>query len=133
MGTGAEGLPGLDHEIERLIARRLPWWTDGEPAGEHERAVKRAPALGPVVGDLRGRDVDERSARGRAQIGQRRQLAGRAVDGVLDDVVGKLGLLDPARGELEQLGEHQLGLGALDAHGETEHCSWVPATAGGGR
>src|SRR5205085_5200926 len=47
-------------------------------------------------------------------------LAGRAVDRVLDGVP-ELGLLHPARRELEQLGENQLGVGAIHADREADH------------
>ena len=46
---------------------------------------------------------------------------GRAVERVLDDVVGDVGLLQPARHELEQLGQHDLRGGARDAHREPDH------------
>ena len=52
---------------------------------EHERPVKLAPPLVPVVGDLRRANLDQRVARGRGQVGQRRQLARRPVHRVLDD------------------------------------------------
>ena len=51
----------------------------------------------------------------RAQRRQRGQLARRAVDRVLD-VVAAVDLLDARRRELEQLGEHDLGVRARDAH-----------------
>ena len=94
--------------------------TVSRPA-EHERAVERAPALGPVVGDLGGRERDQRAPGRRLEGGQLRQLAGRAVDGVLDHVVTDLGLLHPAGRQLEQLGEHDLGVLARDPDGEAEH------------
>ncbi len=94
--------------------------------------MEGAPALRPVVGDLRRRDVDERPTRGGAEIRQRRQLARRAVHGELHQLVAERHLFDPARGKLEQLREDELGLGARDAHGETEHSSSVPAAAEGG-
>ena len=76
--------------------------------------------VGPVVGDLRRRDLDERGAGGRAQRGQRGQLARRAVDGVLDRLA-VVDLLDPGRRELQQLGERDLGVGARDAEREPDH------------
>ena len=78
------------------------------------------PALVPVVGHLGGDDLDQRVAGGRAQVGQVGQLAGRAVDGVLDDVA-VLALLHPARRELEQLGEDELGVLAPHPDPEADH------------
>jgi hypothetical protein len=49
--------------------------------------VELTPALVPVVGDLLGRDLDQRAARGRLQVGERGQLPRGAVDGVLDGPV----------------------------------------------
>ena len=67
-----------------------------------------APAVGPVVGDLGGRRPRRARRRPRAsQVGQRRQLARRAVDGVLDDAAVEVDLLDPAGREREQLGERR--------------------------
>ena len=77
------------------------------------------PALVPVVGDLARDDLDQRAAGGGAQPGQLGQLARRAVDGVLDDVA-VLALLHPARRELEQLGEHELGLLAPHPHPKSD-------------
>ena len=51
------------------------------------------------------RDLDEHVAGRGLERGQRRQLARRAVDHVLD-AVGELALLDPGGRQLEQLGEH---------------------------
>ena len=53
--------------------------------------------------------------------GRARQLARRAVDGVLDCPVVELALLDPAGRELEQLSEDQLRVGAADADRESKH------------
>ena len=54
------------------------------------------------------------------------QLAGRAVDRVLDDVA-VVDLLHAARRELEQLGEHELGVGAADPQREADHVVEQPA------
>ena len=51
------------------------------------------------------------------------QLARRAVDHVLDRAVAELALLQPAGRELEQLGEHRLGVGARDADREPDHAA----------
>jgi hypothetical protein len=89
-------------------------------AADVDGLVELLPALVPVVGDLGGRDLDERVAGGGAEVGQDGQLARGAVDGVLD-AVAVVHLLDAARGELEQLGQHDLGVLAADADGEAEH------------
>jgi hypothetical protein len=64
-----------------------------QAAADDDRLVERAPAVGPVVGDLRRADLHEGVARRRLEVGQRRQLARRAVDRVLDDVA-QVDLLD---------------------------------------
>jgi hypothetical protein len=71
--------------------------------------VELTPALVPVVGDLLGRDLDQRAARGRLQVGERGQLPRGAVDGVLDGPVAAGGFLDPARRQLQQLRQDELG------------------------
>ena len=90
-----------------------------EQVADLHRLVEGLPALVPVVGHLAGADLDQRPAGGRAQVGQIGQLAGRAVDGVLDDVA-VLALLHPAGRELEQLGEDDLGLLALHAQRQSD-------------
>ena len=57
-------------------------------------------------------DLDQRVAGRRLdRSGSVGQLAGRAVDRVLDDVAAVVDLLDAAGRELEQLGQHELGAG----------------------
>ena len=104
--------PGSITTSRPVGERRLPRRPDAQPAeapAHVDRPVVRLPALRPVVGDLARRDVDERAARHGADVRQRRQLARRAVDHVLDRVA-VLALLEPAGRELEQLGEHRLGV-----------------------
>ena len=79
-----------------------------------------APALVPVVGGFPRGDLDQGVARGRLQVGQARQLARRAVHGVLDDLA-EIDLLHAGRREREQLGEDALGVVAPDAHAEADH------------
>ena len=55
------------------------------------------------------------------------QLAGRAVDGVLDRVLADLRLLDAGGRQLEQLGQDELGLLAPNADGEADHAAWLPS------
>ncbi len=64
-----------------------------------------APAVGPVVGDLAGADLDPTLPDRRIDLAEIRQLALAAVDRVLD-VAGAAVLLDPVGGEHGQLGEH---------------------------
>ena len=78
------------------------------------------PAVRPVVGDLGRGDRDQAVAGDRLEIRQRRQLAGGAVDRVLDVAVAPL-LLDPSRGQLDQVGEHPLGELRTAANGEPDH------------
>jgi hypothetical protein len=108
------------HHVQGGGAGRLPRRADGEAVPDDQRTVKAAPALGPVVGDLLGRDVHVGPPCGGPQIREGGQLAGSAVDRVLDDLGGHLHLLHPAWGKLEQLGQHQLGLVAMDADGEAQ-------------
>ena len=79
-----ERLRRVDHDLNRGPHRRLPRRSHRQPIAEHERPMKRTPPLRPIVGDLGSADLDERVAGRRGQVRQRRQLAGRAVDGVLD-------------------------------------------------
>jgi hypothetical protein len=89
--------------------------------------MKRAPALIPVVGQLTGGDLDQRAAGRRRQIGQGGQLAGCAIDRVLDDVGADLDLLDPARRQLEQLRQDDLGILVAHPDGQAQHL--VPRVA----
>src|SRR6478735_1423238 len=52
VGAGAEGLAGVDDDVERALAGRLPGGTQPEAVGDQERLVEVAPAIGPVVGNL---------------------------------------------------------------------------------
>ena len=121
MRPGAERLARVDHEVDRRLAWRLPWRADGERAVEHQRPVELPPPLRPVVGDLRCAQLDERRACRRPQVGKLRQLARGAEHRVLDDLVAELDLLHPARRQLEQLGEHELGVRSPDPDGEPDH------------
>src|SRR6185312_8507327 len=76
---------------------------------------------------LARRDLHERVAGSRAKLRQLGQLAGSAVDGVLDDSLARRALLDSARCELEQLGEDELGLLATNANSESDHAAWLPS------
>ena len=116
VGAGAERLAGIDDDVERVP----PAGSHGGPDG---RGGRRAPAGGGTRASARPsrrrpRSVETSTSappRRRAQVGERGQLARRPVDRVLDDLGAEVDLLHPARRQLEQLGEHQLGLGAGDA------------------
>ena len=65
VGAGAEGLAGIDDDVDRALARRLPGGAQPEPAADQQRLVEVAPAVGPVVGDLGGADLDPAARRPR--------------------------------------------------------------------
>ena len=52
VGAGAEGLAGVDDDVDRALARLLPGGAQPEPSADQERLVEVLPAVGPVVGDL---------------------------------------------------------------------------------
>ena len=82
--------------------------------GDVDRPVPRLPALGPVVGDRRGRDVDQRVAR-RAPAARRRSGSSpaRAVERVLDRVRPSVALLQPAPASSSSSSrQHDLGAAA---------------------
>lgn len=103
-------VPRVDHDVERGPGGCLPRRPDGKPLADQHRAMKSAPALAPVVGDLAGADVDQRAAGGGLQVRQRGHLAGGPVHPVLDHAVAGGRLLDAVGDQLEQLGEHELGM-----------------------
>ena len=68
-------------------ASSLPGGPDDDPpAGDRDRPVEVAPAVGPVVGDLGRADLDQAVTRRRLEVRQARDLARGAVDRVLDPV-----------------------------------------------
>ena len=96
--------------------------SSADPAGSHGgRTVRRSPS---TSGRWNSRQRSAQSSAtslvdttstsappaGGPQVRQRRQLARRAVDRVLDHVRVDVDLLDPARRQLQQLGQHQLGV-----------------------
>ncbi len=111
MGAGPERPAGIDHEVERRCRGAAPM-AAARPAGRRARSgrwnSRQRSAQSSAISVVR--HVDERTAGRGPQVGQRGQLARRAVDRVLDHVGGDVDLLDPARRQLEQLGQHQLGL-----------------------
>ena len=96
MGAGAEGLAGVDDEVDRALARLLPGGPQPEALADQQRLVEVAPAVGPVVGDLGRGDLDQALADRGLELAQLGQLALAAVDRVLD-VAGPALLLDPVR------------------------------------
>src|SRR5205807_2255239 len=115
----------VDDDLGRAaLAARVPRRAHEQPVVDQHRPVERAPALGPVVADLAGAHVDERGAGRRAQVGELGQLAGRAVDGVLDEAgVGQVDLLDARRRQLEQVGQRDLRVLAPHAYRQADHRS----------
>ena len=126
VGAGAERLAGIDRRRPTSAARRrravLPGRPHDEPAAaDRDRLVEVAPAVGPVVGDLGRADLDQaRRRRPPRASGSSGSSPGRPVDRVLDPLAAAL-LLDPARRQLEQLGEHALGVLGAAADGEPDH------------
>src|SRR4029453_14162787 len=59
VGAGAESAAGVDHYVDRPLARRLPGGAQPEAVADQERLVEVLPAVGPIVGNP-GRDqLDE--------------------------------------------------------------------------
>ena len=142
MRAGSERLPGVDHELldgVAACARLLP--RGAHPQGRHracasgptpwrlyqDRAVKSPPALLPVVGDLAARDLHERAAHSRLQVGQGGQLTRRPVGRVLHRLVRKAHLFHAGRRELQQLRQGELRVLAADADREADHAAWLPS------
>jgi hypothetical protein len=95
---------------------------------EH-RLMELLPALAPIVRDLGGGHIDERLTGCGLQVGQLRQLTRGAVHGVFDNALspilhGKLDLLDSGGRDLEQLGEHELGVCVAHPQREADHAAW---------
>ena len=87
VGAGPERLARVHADVHRAggAGRVLPGGPDDEPAaGDRDRLVEVAPAVGPVVGDLGRADLDQALAGGGLEAGELGQLARRAVDRVLD-------------------------------------------------
>ena len=62
------------------------------------------------------------------QVGQRRQLAGRAVDGVLDDVRRRAATSStPAGASSSSSASTSSACSRRDAHGEADHAAWLPS------
>lgn len=123
MGPGTEGHPGIDHEIGHARLRLEPRRPHVQLAADRDRLVEVAPPLVPVVGDLLGEHVDRDASDVRRRSTEIGQLAGRAIDGVFDElgVLGHIALLDAGGRELDELGEDEFGLIARNAHGQADH------------
>src|SRR5690349_4572681 len=100
----------------------MPRRANPQPPGDLDRPVEVAPALGPVVRDLSGPDLDQRAARSGLEVRQRRQLARRSVDRVLDDVA-EIDLLDTGGRQLQQLRQRELRVLAADTQREPDQDS----------
>src|SRR5581483_1626990 len=121
MRSRAERLAGVHDDVGGARRGRIrPRGPDPDPAADQDRAVEVAPAVGPAAGHGSRDDLDQRPARRRLDRPDLGQLAGRAVEGVLDEVAVAR-FLEPARNEGEQLGEHRLGLLGPAADGEPDH------------
>ena len=112
VGAGAERLARIDRDVDLRVGIGLgPRGPHAQPS-HPDGLVKVAPAVSPVVGDLRRADLHQALARRGFQGRDRGQLSRRAVDRVLH-VGGAALLLHASRRQLDQLGEHLLGhLGA---------------------
>ena len=120
--AGPERLARVDDQVHHVGPLRLPRRAHVEPARDLDRPVERAPAVGPVVGDLGRDDLDQRAADRRLDVRQVRQLARRAVDRVLNDLaLVELRLLDARRRQRQQLGQHDLRVLAPDADRQPDH------------
>src|SRR6478609_3332223 len=117
MSSGAEGAAGVDHHVDRALARLLPGGTEPEAIADQERFVEVLPAVRPVVGHLGRHHLDQAVAGRDLDLAQLRQLALATVDRVLD-VVGPALLLDSVGGEHGQLSEDDLRLLGPAADGE---------------
>ena len=112
--------PGLDHDVQRALARAAP--TAAAPAaartstGRVEARASSTQSSGTSAVET-STSAPPTAARTSPQV---RQLARRAVERVLDDVA-VLALLEPARRERHQVGQHELGVRALDADREPDH------------
>src|SRR5829696_9230977 len=119
MGAGAEGLAGVDDDVDRALSGRLPGGAEPEAVGDQEGLVEVAPAVGPVVGNLGRADLDPTAADRGIEVAQLRQLALAAVDRVLD-VAGPPLLLDAVRRQDRQLGQDEVRLLRRAAHREPD-------------
>ena len=120
MGAGAERLPGVDDDVDVRRRGGLPRGPHPEPLADEQRLVEVLPAVGPVVGDLGRADLDQPVPGRGLELAERGQLALGAVDRVLD-VAGPVLLLDAARREHDELGEHPLRELRAAADGEPDH------------
>ena len=120
VAAGAEGAAGIDDDVDQAVLRVPPRGANADPAGHLDRAVEVGPAIGPVIRNRGGGDVDEAAARRRLELAELRDLAGRAVDRELDPARAAL-LLEPVGGQLEQVRHHPLRVLRLAADREADH------------
>ena len=94
------------------------------PAGDHDRLVEVAPAVGPVVGDLGRADLDQPVAGRGLELGHARAArpAARRSRTRPSSVVPRSSSTPPGD-QLEQLGEHALGELGPAADREPDHAS----------
>jgi hypothetical protein len=97
--AGAEGTARIDEDVEEAVPRVPPGRANGDSAADLDRAVEVGPAVGPVVGNRGGDDIDEGAPGGRLQLPELGNLTRRPVDRELDEARAAL-LLDPVRRQL---------------------------------
>ena len=124
VGAGAERLAGVDDDVDRPrhpVPPPLPGRPhDDPPAGDRDRLVEVAPAVGPVVGDLGRADLDQAVAGRGLEVGQRRAARRAARRSRTRPSRRPRSSSTPPGRELEQLGEHALGELGLAADGEPD-------------
>src|SRR4051794_14463429 len=119
MCARAEGLAGVDDEVERPLSRLRPRRSDPNPLPHQHRLVELLPPLRPVVGHGLAPHSHAHPAHLGLALRERRQLSGRAVERVLHEAVA-VHLLDPGRRQLQQRRQHLLGGPAGRPEGEPD-------------
>jgi hypothetical protein len=121
MRAGSECAARVDHDLgdARPHGRLLPRRPDVQAAAHEDGHMEALPALGPVVRHLLAADPNPASADVGFALRQRRQLAGCAVERVLDPT-GAVDLLEAGRRELEQRGEDGLGVVGGGPYGQPD-------------
>ena len=126
--AGAERLAGLDHDVQRAFARRLPRRADAQ-AGQRRSACGSCASPRP---SRRASSVVETSTSAPPTAARTSPSSGSspggAVEHVLDRLAVDVALLEAAGGERHQLGEDELGVLARDADREPDHAR-APARA----
>ena len=112
------------HRRPPLLAAPVPGWAHAQSTlAHHDRLVEVAPAVGPVVGDLRRAHLDEALACGGLELGHGRKLA-RAVRRPRTRPSRRRRPPRRRRAQLDELGEHALGELGPAADGEADQARW---------